>query len=585
MKRWRRLLLALGALLGACGALPPAQVQPEAASGYLNKPGWTFERQAVVAAHPLAAQAGAELLRAGGNAVDAAIAAQLVLGLVEPQSSGLGGGGFLIVWNGRALSAYDGRETAPAAAGEGLFLRADGSPLPRDQAERSGLAVGVPGLPRLLEQVHRAQGRLPWARLFEPALRIAEQGFPMGARLHELLRVDPALRQEPAAAALFYQADGQPQPVGRLLRNPAQAAVLRRLAIEGADAFYRGAIAEDLVRRVRQHVRPGAMALTDLRDYRVERREPLCFDWRRHRLCGLPPPTSGLLLNAQLLQIYDALPQPPVLMSAAGLHRYTEAARLAIADRELIAADPAFVPEARLALPGLLDTDYLRERARLIGPRAAEQVEAGRPRLGTALSPQRDAVENGTTHLSVADADGMVVALSSSIEAAFGTRMLLDGGSGLPGGYFLNNQLTDFSFRPHAGDGRPIANRVQGGKRPRSSMNPMLVFDAEGQVQMALGSPGGLAIPHYTARLLLLAIGEGRDLQAAIDAPNLVVVPPRLLLEAGRADTELLTQLSALGHRPQAMALTSGLHALRRLADGRWSAGADPRREGEAAGD
>lgn len=521
------------------------------------------------------------MLRAGGNAVDAAIATQLMLGLVEPQSSGIGGGGFLILWDGRRLHAYDGRETAPAAAPESLFLRADGSPLPRGEAERSGLAVGVPGLLRLLEAVHREHGRLPWARLFEPAIRAAEQGFPLGARLHELLRVDPALRQEPAAARQFYAANGDPLPIGTRLRNPAQAAILRRVASEGVAAFYSGAVAEDLVRRVRGHARPGSLSLADLQSYRIEHREPLCFSWRRYRLCGLPPPASGLLLNAQLLQLYDAAGAPPPLMTVDGLHRYIEAARLAIADRELHVGDPAFVPELSQAL---LAPAYLAARARLIGPRAAERVDAGLP-LQTAFAPQTETVENGTSHLSVVDAGGMALALTSSVEAAFGTRMLLDGGSGLPGGYFLNNQLTDFAFRPQAADGRLLANRVQAGKRPRSSMNPMLVFGADGSLQMVLGSPGGLAIPHYTARLLLLALGEGQALQAAVDAPNWVVAPPRLLLEAQRFDPARSRELAELGHRPLPAPLTSGLHALRRDDAGAWSAAADPRREGVAVGD
>ncbi|MFN4117037.1 MAG: gamma-glutamyltransferase, partial [Inhella sp.] len=341
----------------------------------------------------------------------------------------------------------------------------------------------------------------------------------------------------------------------------------------------------DLVRRVRAQARPGSLSLADLQSYRVERREPACFGWRQRRLCGLPPPASGLLLNAQLLQIYDAIGQPPALMSVDGLHRYTEAAKLAIADRDLYAADPAFLPEGAAALPALLSPAYLAARAALISPRAAESVQAGRP-LGqiARLAPQAAAVEQGTTHLSAVDAQGMAVALTSSVEAAFGTRMLLNGGSGLPGGYFLNNQLTYFGFRPRGSVGQPVANRVQGGKRPRSSMNPMLVFDAKGALEMVLGSPGGLAIPHYTAKLLLLALGEGQALQVAVDAPNFIVAPPRLLFEAQRVPQDLRQALSERGHRLQESPLTSGLHALQRQG-GRWIAAADPRREGQASGD
>lgn len=583
MSPGRRLLLAVGALLAACGAASPLAIQPEADSGYRARPAQTFARQAVVAAHPLASEAGARLLRAGGNAVDAAIATQLVLGLVEPQSSGIGGGGFLIVWDGERSHAYDGRETAPAAADENLLLRPDGQPLPRGLAERSGLAVGVPGLLRLLETVHRRHGRLPWAQLFEPALQIADEGFALGERLHELLRVDVGLRQDPAALAMYYRADGSPLPVGSRVRNPAQAAILRQVAERGADAFYRGAVAEDLLRRVRGHERPGRMQAADLQGYRVLVRQPLCAPWRRWRLCGLPPPASGLLLNIQLLALYDAAGAPPAVSSEQGLHRYVEAARLAMADRDRYVADPDFMPQP---LAGLTDPGYLRQRAARIGERAAEKVEAGRPAgADPQLAAQDEAVERGTTHLSVVDAEGRAVSLTSSVEAAFGSRILADGGTGLPGGYILNNQLTDFSARPRDAAGRAIANRVQPGKRPRSSMNPMLVFDgASGRLEMVLGSPGGLAIPHYTARVLLQTLGDGQSLQAAIQGPNWVPAGDRLFLEAERFAPGLGPALVARGHRPQWLALTSGLHALQRAPAG-WTAVADPRREGSAAGD
>lgn len=537
-----------------------------------------------MAAHPLAAQAGAAMLAQGGNAVDAAVATQLVLGLVEPQSSGLGGGGFLLLWDGQLLFAYDGRETAPAAASETLLLQADGRLRPREQLTASGLAVGVPGLPRLLETVHQRHGRLPWAKLHEAAIGIAEQGFPLGPRLHELLRVDPLLRRDPAALAMFYRTDGQPLPVGTLLRNPAQAAVLRRLAREGADAFYRGAVAEEMLQRVRGHELPGAMTAEDLAGYRVVPRETLCVPWRQWRLCGMPPPAAGLLLSAQLLKLFDAAGGgrwPEV----EAVHSYTEAARLAAADRDQYVGDPAFVAPPAGRWASLLEDDYLAQRARLIGSRAATAVNAGQPRglRQQAWAPQREAVEAGTTHLSVVDAKGMAVALSSSIESAFGNRMLLSGGSGLPGGYFLNHQLTDFSSQARGADGRAVANRPEGGKRPRSSMNPMLVFDAAGRLDMVLGSPGGMAIPHYTARTLLQVLGQGQTPQAALDAPNLAVFGSTLFLEPQGFPSALAAQLRERGHALRELPLTSGLHVLKRSPEG-WLAGADPRREGSAAG-
>jgi gamma-glutamyltranspeptidase/glutathione hydrolase len=573
VRGWGAIAAAL--LLAACTA-PIGFEQPEAASVRQKQGAWFFKEEAVVAAHPLAARAGANALARGGNAVDAAVATQLMLALVEPQSSGIGGGGFLLLWTGERLLAFDGRETAPAAAREDQFLVDGHRPMARQHAIASGLAVGVPGLLRLLETVHARYGRLPWADVVQPAIDRAEAGFEVGPRLHELLRVDRHLRDDAAAAAFYFQADGRPWPVGHRLRNPALAALLRRVAREGVQDLYTGAAADDMVARVRAHRRPGRLSADDLRGYRVQEREVLCMPWLQWRLCGVGPPAAGALMVAQIL----ALAGPVDLYQEEGLHRFIEAARLAGADRDLHVADPDFVSPPDTAWSQLLDAAYLRRRAALIGGLRAQQVDSG---LASVYAAQRDGAEEGTTHLSVVDRQGMAVALTSSVESAFGSRILADGGTALPGGYFLNNQLTDFALRPRDGAGRPVANRVEPGKRPRSSMAPMMVFES-GRLRMVLGSPGGLAIPHYVAALLLRHLDKGQPLQAAVDAPGLSLAPGGdPVLERAQWRPGLAKALRARGHRVLEADLTSGLHVLSRAERG-WHAAADPRREGIAAG-
>ncbi len=559
----------------ACAPPPAAFAPPEADSALQRKAQSRFTQEAVVAAHPLAAKAGAAMLAAGGSAVDAAVAAQLVLGLVEPQSSGIGGGGFLVYWDGQRVRAYDGRETAPALADENLFLTAEGRPWPFSQAVASGASVGVPGLLSLLETAHRAHGRLPWAQLTEPARQLAEAGVPIGPRLHKLLQVDSMLRSDPAAAAHFYDEQGKPLSLGTRLRNPAYAALMQRVAELGAKALQDGPAGLQLVERVQQHKRPGRLSLQDLQGYRVLEREPTCWVWQRWRVCGPPVPASGALFVGQVL----ALSGPADLRTASGQHRFLEASRLAGADRDQHVGDPAFVVPPAGRWGSLLDADYLAERSTLIGERAAARVQAGQPRGSQrSWAPQPIVVEAGTTHLSVVDREGRAVSLTSSIESAFGNRMLLDGGTGLPGGYFANNQLTDFSFQPRQG-GRLVANRVEGGKRPRSSMAPLLVFDrADGQLLGVLGSPGGLAIPFFLSKTLL-HLQRGDSLQAAIDAPNLGHFQGQAVLEVGSGES-----LMALGHRTSVAPMTSGTHAIWRRPEGGWWAASDPRREGDAAG-
>jgi gamma-glutamyltranspeptidase/glutathione hydrolase len=528
-------------------------------------------RQMVAAANPLAAEAGMAMLRQGGSATDAAIATALVLGLVEPQSSGLGGGAFLLHYaaeNG-AVAAYDGRETAPLAADEGLFLQPDGEPMAFWDAVVGGRSVGTPGLLRMLELVHRDHGRLPWADLLQPAIRLAEDGFSVSPRLHDLIAGDRFLKRYPETAAYFHDAAGAPLAVGSLLQNQAYADTLRAVAAGGADAFYTGPIANDIAVRVRGVAdNPGRLSDRDLATYEAKRREALCRPYRRWIVCGMPPPTSGgvaVLQILKLLEPFDLASLAPA--SPEAIHLAAEASRLAFADRNRFLADSDFVP---VPVDALLDPGYLAARAALIDPQASMGLAS--PGL---TSPQAHAPAQvnppSTSHLSVVDADGNAVSMTASIESAFGARLMVRG-------FLLNNELTDFSFRP-AVDGRPVANRVQPGKRPRSSMSPTLVLDREGRFVMAIGSPGGSRIIGYTAKAVIAALDWNLTMQQAVALPNFVNRNGVTDLEK---DTEIAAAkpaLEALGHGVTLRSLTSGLHGIRRTPAG-LEGGADPRREG-----
>lgn len=592
---------ALCALLAGCAAgageraPTPAGSSPEAATSAESKPGWTFERQAIVAANPLAAEAGAQMLRSGGSAVDAVIAAQMVLGLVEPQSSGLGGGAFLVLWDGRSVAAWDGRETAPAAADGRLFLDDAGRPLPFDIALEGGRAVGVPGLLRMLEAAHRVEGRLPWARLFEPAIGLAEQGFAVSPRLHALLQGDAALRRDAVARALFYDPHGDAKAVGTRLRNPEYAAVLREITARGADALYGGDLARAIVGAVRRHpTNPGLLTEADLAAYAPKLRQPLCADWGTRRLCGMPPPSSGTLAVAQILGILDVEAQsvPATLAPPIGgvptvdfLHAYSEAARLAFADRNQYVADPDFVSPPAGSWYSLLAPAYLAGRAALIGERSMGSARPGvPPGARVAWADDRSPERPSTTHLVAVDARGHAVSMTSSIEQQFGARLMVNRGQGLAGGFLLNNELTDFSFVAEQ-DGRAVANRVQGGKRPRSSMSPVLVFDrASGELLLATGSAGGPAIIHHTAKALL-GMAWGLTPQQAADLPNFGSFNGPTWLEKQRFPAATASALTARGHAVIEPEASSGVHTLMRAPAQGWLAGADPRREGAARGD
>jgi gamma-glutamyltranspeptidase / glutathione hydrolase len=567
-------LLLAAALLGCAAPPAPPAPLPEAASGFAPKPARLFARHAVSAAHPLAAEAGLAVLREGGNALDAAIATAFVLGVVEPQSSGIGGGSLLLHWDGRRLRAWDGRETAPAAADDTLFLGPQGRAMAFSELQRSGLSVGVPGAVAAWATAHAAGGRLPWARLVAPAIDLAQAGAPIGPRLHRQLSDSPTLRADPRAAALYFRPDGTPRAVGERVRNPALVAVLQRIAAEGPGVMQRGAVVADIVQRVRAHPeRPGRMALADLEAYRALEREPLCVDWReRYRVCGFPPPSSGGIAVAQILGLLQA--QPASADPVERLHRLSEATRLAFADRAQYLADPAFVTAPAGGWPALTEPAYLRQRAALLGPRRLPSAEPGQPEA------------RGTTHLSVADGEGGVVAMTSSIEAQFGAEMLSDGATGLPGGFMLNNQLTDFARVPRDALGQPLANRVQGGKRPRSSMSPTVVFDrASGQPVLVLGSALGPFIIPAVARVIVDTLEHGQALDTAMAAPLVAGLDgSATFVEADRLDEATLAALRTRGHELRPLPLASGLHALQRVPGG-WLAAADPRREGDVRGD
>lgn len=513
----------------------------------------------VAAAHPLAADAGYSILKRGGSAVDAAIAVQAMLGLVEPESSGIGGGAFMLLWSAqeRRLRSYDGREVAPAAARPDRFLNQDGRAQKFLQAAVGGRSVGVPGVLRMLELAHRRSGRLAWAGLFDDAIRTAEKGFPVSPRLHKVLERERFLRKDAYARSVFYGADGHAKPVGATIRNPQYAATLRTIAAGGADALYGGPIAEDLVQAVRTAAKPGDLTLADLADYRAVERAPVCGGYRVWQICSMGPPSSGGVAILQILALLEHTPfeQAPA-QSEAAVHYFAEAGKLAYADRARYLGDPdkVDVPTRKL-----LNGKYLEKRARLIGPRALPLAVPG------------DTEAAGTTHFSIVDAEGDVLAMTSTVEASFGSRIMVRG-------FILNNELTDFDFVPGG------ANEVAPRKRPRSSMAPTIVFDRQHEVRLALGSPGGPFIINYVAKALVGVLAWGLDLQSSIELPNFGSRNGPLEIERGSAYERLAPALRDRGHEVVLRSMTSGLQGIERVPGG-WRGAADPRREGAVRGE
>ena len=597
--------LATATLLAGCASSshfrytppPAAPITPEVGSGWTDKPGWATEKFAVAAANPLATDAGYQVLKAGGNAIDAAVAVQMVLSLVEPQSSGIGGGAFLLHSSGRELVAWDGRETAPAAATEKLFIGADGKPMPFYDGVVGGRSVGVPGTVRMLEQAHRAHGRLPWAQLIQPAIQLAEQGFQVSPRLATMLANEKHLIKDPVAAKYFYDAAGKPWPVGHVLKNPELAEVLRGIAARGSAALLQGPLAQAIVDKVTRHANPGKLTLADLANYQPKRRAPLCHDLaaagKTVEVCGFPPPSSGAIAVGQILGILAQTPAAAMKLDGAGLptadwlHYYTEAARLAFADRAQYVADPDFVQPPGGSWMSLLDPAYLKSRAALIGAQSLKVAQPGQPgAVKTSFAPMPEQPEYGTSHISIVDAHGNALAMTTTIEDAFGARQMVKG-------FLLNNELTDFSFAPTGADGQPIANRVQPGKRPRSSMAPTLVFEknadgSRGPLLMSGGSPGGALIIHYTAKTLHGVLNWGLTPQQAINLPNFGSTNGPSLLEEKKFPPATVEALRTRGAEVREMNMTSGLQAITRAnVHGKpmWLGGADPRREGVVLGD
>jgi gamma-glutamyltranspeptidase/glutathione hydrolase len=563
MRLFHKLIYAIGcAALASCSVTPSVQRPLPAESS----------EPFVIAANPLAAQAGANVLKRGGSAVDAAIAVQAMLSLVEPQSSGIGGGAFMNYYDGRTgkLTIYDGREVAPAQATSSMFLDGAGKPLPFDTAVLSGRATGVPGVVKMLALAHSEHGKLPWSTLFGDAERTADEGFIVSPRLARLLRGDYPENSAPDVRAYFAKRDGQMVNAGDRLANKPYADFLRRLAAQGPSALYEGSTAAKIVARTRAAPLGGSMTMADLANYRPVKREPLCGPYRIYLLCAPPPPSSGVAL-IQLMAILertDVGTRGPADPQAWFL--FAEASRLMYADRDRYVGDPAFV---RVPVAGLLDAAYVRERARLIGPTAGAAPPPGVPRGATVAGADRTVEPTGTSHLIVRDAQGNVVSMTTTVESIFGTGRMVDG-------FFLNNELTDFSFSPMDEDGRPAANAVAPGKRPRSSMVPTILLTRDGRFAGAIGSAGGSAILAYVAKSLVAAIDWNMSMEEALAAPNLVARGWMFNGEVTKFPPQVLTGLRQRGiDLKPGQGEDSGLTGVL-IRDGRIDGGADPRREG-----
>ncbi len=562
---------------------------PEAESGFTPRKAAIATKHMAAAANPLAAEAGRDILRQGGSAIDAAIAMQMVLTLVEPQSSGIGGGGFLVHYDAsrKQIVTYDGRETAPAAATADMFLDAKGEPPPFIDVVSGGQAVATPGLLRMLEMAHRDYGRLPWGRLFEPAMRLAETGWLVTPRLHQLIAAVPRLKEMPAAAAYFYK-DGQPRQVGDRIENPELFETFRLIANGGANAFYRGPIARDIIAAVTDPAAQGAngkagrLEMADLTLYRAVKREPVCGPYRGLRVCGMGPPSSGGIGVVQILGILDHFKLRDLSPgSLEAVHLISEASRLAYADRSRYVADSDMTP---VPVRALVSPHYLAKRAEGISlthalPRA-EPGQVGDRASFRAVAPDETTESPATSHMSAVDAAGNAVSLTSSIENAFGSGVFVRG-------FLLNNHMTDFSLRPSRGEARAI-NRIEPGKRPRSSMAPIIVTDRQGHLLLTMGSPGGARIIPYVVQSIVGVIDWNLDVQRAVSLPHHVNMNGATELERGTDLVQLATDLQRLGHQVEITSQTSGLHAIAVMRRGTKTTligGADPRREGQALGD
>lgn len=580
-------------IAGLTLALVAATAAPVVADGSLPR-AVTTKREMVVTANPTATWAGQRVLRSGGSAADAMVAVQAVLGLVEPQSSGLGGGAFVVYYDARSgeTTTYDARETTPMASGEDRFEGLDFF-----TAWQSGLSVGVPGTPRMMEEVHDAHGRLPWKPLFNSGLALSARGFRLTERTSDavdslLARNDSCddrlFFRDPVAFRYFTNGDTTDcaaKPAGTRVRNLPYAHTLWRLRNQGADGFYRGPLARQIVRAVRtDRAIPGDMTMRDLRRYRVVEREPVCMDYRGHEVCGMGPPSSGALAVGQILGILENFDLGDDPLDVEAVHLFSQAGRLAFADRNLYVGDTDFVT---VPVEGMLDEDYLDERAALITDMDMGTAQPGiPPGEFDPTAPQAESNESGTSHVSIVDRWGNALSMTTTIESTFGNGVMVRGG-----GFLLNNELTDFSFAPTDADGTPIANRVQPGKRPRSSMSPTIMFDRRGRLELVTGSPGGSRIIQYTAQSIVNVVDFGLDPQEAINVPHyqnrnttttdLEIPIPGVTLDY---DAEgLAAELQARGHEVAIIPQESGLSMIQ-VKRHRLVGGADHRRDGTVGG-
>lgn len=576
VRRWQKFIFSLlisGAPLAA-GTLAAAAADAPAAQSVPAK------QDMVAAANPYAVRAGLEMLRKGGSAVDAAIATQMVLNLVEPESSGIGGGAFMLVYDpvsGKTVS-FDGRETAPMSAGPYMFYHKDGTPMKHDEAIPGGLSVGVPGVLAMLKLAHDKYGKLPWAELFQPAIKLAENGYPVTEKTVHLLHANPIYLQMPDIRKFFTKADGKVVEAGDIMKDPALAKVFRLIAKKGPDAFYHGELAKKIVYKV-QHgpIHQGGMTLKDLASYHAVERPAVCGKYRVYKICSMGPPSSGGVTILQILGMLQNFPEKDLQVnSLSEVHLFSQASRLAYADRNTYLGDPAFV---KMPVAGMIDPAYLAQRAKLIPAdhdmgKAEPGVPPGAPKD---MLTHKSSEIGGTTHMSMVDPNGMAVAMTTTVESGFGSKMMVDG-------FILNNQLTDFTFVPKK-DGKLIANAPEPGKRPLSSMSPTIVFDAEGHFKIAIGSPGGPAIIPYVANSLIAMLDDGMTPAETVKLGHFIEMNGPLMVEDNPKLNSLVGDLRKMGYDVLGNRVeVSGLHIVEKVPGG-YIGGADPRREGIALGD
>ncbi|QTH64214.1 gamma-glutamyltransferase [Psychrosphaera ytuae] len=573
-------LLTLIPLLFASTAFADkaSRAVPEAFTG-LNYTKASFSEKAMVsAANPHAVNAAVSMLKKGGSAVDAAIAAQLMLTLVEPQSSGIGGGAFMLHYNADAklLESYDGRETAPSKATPSLFLDSNGKPLRWIDAVVGGRSVGVPGILKMLEMAHKEHGKLEWKALFEPTIKLAQSGFVVSPRLAKLVQMEmnPGLRHSETASSYFFP-NGEPIKAGSILKNLAYAETLQVLAEKGASAFYKGDIAKNIAQAVQSsNAAPGLLREVDLANYQAKKRVPVCVEYKSaesYEICSMGPPSSGGITVLQILKMLEGFDLNEFPYEHPNtIHKYTQAARLAFADRDKYMADSDFID---VPIQNLLDTNYLKERAKLIS-NSRDMGKASAGVFGSDLHENVSVEQPNTTHMSIVDPFGNAVSMTSSIEMGFGSTVMANG-------FLLNNQLTDFSLKPEV-DGKLVANRVEANKRPRSSMTPVIIFKDD-KVFAVIGSPGGSRIINYVGYALLGLLEYGLDMKQVIDAPRISNRNGYTSIEAGYNNDRLKAELERKGHKVRVMNMTSGIHGILRTDKG-WQGAADPRREGTAVG-